>query len=339
MKRLWLLVVSVIFAGIGATLVVVTHADTFAVNSESEQGTVAGKAMVVDDIQASAQKAVRFGDDSTTPPTGTDKPTAANTGVPIGQALTIVNGNQTYSSTTPTTISNKEFRGFIKVTGANITFENCFFRGGNTTGNSALLDTENSQGTITVRDSEFAPMNPSASIDGLSAKNTTLVRVNIHGTVDGLKAGANTLIQDSYIHDMAWFANDPNQGGGSTHNDGVQTLSGSNITLRHNNIDMSTSKEANAAWQVTQDFGLVSNIRAENNWLDGGSCTLNISHKQFGDLSHPLTTAYITGNRFGRHRLFASCAILVSTKVTLAQNSGNVYDDTGTPIPQPDRHD
>ena len=220
-----------------------------------------------------------------------------------------------------------DFRGYVKVTGSNITFKNCIFRGGTPSGNNALLNTEGGTNTI-VEDSEFVPLHPAATIDGVWTKNTKLYRVNIHGSVDGIKAGSNTLVQDSYIHDMSWFASDPNQGGGATHNDGVQSFADSSgITVRHNNIDMSTTKDGNAAWQDSSPNSVV-----DNNWLDGGGCTLN-----FADQGATLTGLSVTNNRFGRHSEF-QCPILLSLGVSLATNSGNVWVDTGTPIPAPQQH-
>jgi hypothetical protein len=261
-----------------------------------------------------------------TQPAGTAKPDASNTGVVAGTALTVVTGNQTFS-TSGQVITGKDFRGYVKVTGTNITFKNCIFRGGTPSGNNALLDTEAGTNTV-VEDSEFVPLQPAATIDGLWTANTKLYRVNIHGTVDGMKAGNNTLVQDSYIHDMSWFASDPNQGGGPTHNDGVQAFDGvSGVTLRHNTIDMSTTKDANAALQDS-----ASNVTVDNNWLDGGGCTLN-----FADHGHSLPGLVVTNNRFGRHSAF-QCPILLSNLLSLAQNSGNVWVDTGTPIPAPQQH-
>jgi len=256
------------------------------------------------------------------------KPDATNTGVPVGTVLTVVSGDQTFS-TNGQVISNRDFRGFVRVTGSNVTFNNCIFRGWATTVNSPLLTTTSGMNTV-IQDSEFVPSNPSATIDCISAANTSVYRSNLHGCVDGIKVGNNTLVQDSYIHDMTWFASDPNQGGGPTHNDGVQAWAGaSNITLRHNNIDMSTTKSANAAFQSS------ASGRIENNWLDGGGCTINIAHQATGG---PLTGIYIVNNRFGRHSFF-NCPILISTQTTLSQNTGNVWDDTGTPIPPPQQHD
>jgi hypothetical protein len=255
------------------------------------------------------------------------KPGSGNTGVVAGTNLTIVNGSVTFSSSGQV-VSGKDFHGYVTVKGTGITFKNCVFRGGTPSGNAALLDTEDGSNTV-VEDSEFVPLHPAATIDGIWTKSTKLYRVNIHGTVDGMKAGPNTLVQDSYIHDMSWFASDPNQGGGPTHNDGVQAFDGvSGIVLRHNTIDMSTSKDANAAPQDS-----ASNVTVDDNWLDGGGCTLN-----FADHGSALPGLVVTDNRFGRHSGY-QCPILLSNLLSLARNSGNVWVDTGSPIPPPQQHD
>jgi hypothetical protein len=259
-------------------------------------------------------------------PLGTARPDAANTGVVAGTPLTVVVGNQTFS-TSGEVITGKDFHGYVTVTGSNITFKNCIFRGGTPSGNNALLNTQAGTDTV-VEDSEVVPLQPGPTIDGVWTANTKLYRVNIHGTVDGMKAGNNTLVQDSYIHDMSWFASDPNQGGGPTHNDGVQAFDGvSGVTLRHNMIDMSTTKNPNAALQDS-----ASNTTVDDNWLDGGGCTLN-----FADRGHSLAGLVVTNNRFGRNSYY-QCPILLSNLLSLAMNSGNVWVDTGTPIPPPQQH-
>jgi hypothetical protein len=263
---------------------------------------------------------------TTAPKPRTGKPNSSNTGVNAGTRLTVVNGNQTFSGSGQV-ISGKDFHGYVKVTGSNITFKDCIFRGGTPSGNNALLNTEGGTNTV-VEDSEVVPLHPAATIDGIWTKNTKIYRLNIHGSVDGMKAGSNTLVQDSYIHDMSWFASDPNQGGGATHNDGVQSFADSSgITLRHNNIDMSTSKDPNAAWQDASPNSVV-----DNNWLDGGGCTLN-----FADQGTRMTGISVTNNRFGRHSAY-QCPILLSNGWSLAKNSGNVWVDTGQPIPAPQQH-
>jgi hypothetical protein len=232
------------------------------------------------------------------------------------------------------TISNMDFRGWVRVTGANITFKNSIFRGRAANGaNHALIDTEDSTGTITIIDSEFKPSDPSATIDGLWTRNTNIHRADIHGGVDGLKANSNTLVQDSYIHAMSYFASDPNQGGRPTHNDGVQTFAGeSHVTLRHNTIDISDTYDGNAAWQSSGTYS-----RVENNYLDGGGCTLNFDAKSLRGPT--LTPIYVNSNHFGRHQAATGCVALISNKTVMTEYNGNVWHDTGQPVPRWQQHD
>jgi hypothetical protein len=269
-----------------------------------------------------------------TPPR-TGKPVASNTGVVRGTALKVVSGNQTFgSSANGQTVSGKDFHGYVRVTGSHITFRDCVFHGGTPGGNNALLDTSNSAGPITVRDSEFVPTKPAATIDGLWLKNTTVSRINVHGTVDGIKADSGSTIRDSYIHDMQWFADDPNQGGGSTHNDAIQILNGSGIAIDGNNL-ATAGKDPNSAIQITQDFGPTSHVTITDNWADYGGCTFNFAHK----VGSSMSIGPVTGNRFGRHQGFSGCTILISTKTKLVKNSGNVWADSGSPVPKPQQHD
>jgi hypothetical protein len=246
-----------------------------------------------------------------------------------GTQLQVVTGDQTFA-TPGQVVEGKDFHGFVTVTAAGVTFRNCIFRGGVPGGNAAVLDTEHGRNTV-VEDSEIAPAHPAATLDGIWAASTSIYRTNVHGAVDGVKAQDNTLIQDSYIHDMSWFASDPNQGNTPTHNDGVQSMWGdAHVTLRHNTIDMSTTKDANAAYQSS-----ATDAHIEGNLLDGGGCTLNFDHVQGGQ---PLSGIFVVGNRFGPNS-FYDCPILVSTQTTLDQNSGNVWKEGGAPIPPPQRHD
>jgi hypothetical protein len=262
------------------------------------------------------------------------KPGPGNTGVPPGVHLTVVNGDQTFAKDGQV-VSGLDIHGFVRITARNVTLRNSIVHGGpNPKCNSSVVYVV-SGASATIEDTEVSADFPNACLDGVWAHATTLTRVNIHGPVDGVKAYDNVVIQDSYIHDLTWFASDPNQGGGETHNDAVQTYEGNqHITLRHNTLN--PGPKANAAYQVTQDLGKVTtDLHVVNNWLDWGGCSLNFSHK--GGPA-PMTGIYVSGNRFGRHSGY-QCPIIVSTQTFLSQNSGNVWDDTGGPIPAPQRHD
>src|SRR5262249_40867246 len=136
--------------------------------------------------------------------------------------------------------------------------------------------------------------------------------------------GSHAVVECSYIHGMEHFASDPNQGGGPTHNDAIQILSGTDIHVVGNTL--LATEDDNAAIQITQDFGVVADVFIEKNWADAGGCTFNTSHN--GEAS--LTGIHVKENRFGRNSYF-DCPMLKSTQTTLDQ-SGNVFDDDSSPI-------
>ncbi|TXK35473.1 hypothetical protein [Nonomuraea sp. C10] len=256
-------------------------------------------------------------------------PDAGSTGVPVGTELVVVAGDRTFA-VDGEVVEGREFRGFVTVTGRGVTFRKCRFLGGKADRVRPLLDTEHARDTV-IEDSEFRPAHPSPSVDGIWAAHTSILRSEFTGTVDGIKAHTGTLVRDSYIHDLSWFPEDPDQGGGPTHNDGVQAFADqTGVTLEHNTIDLSTTRDPNAAVQSSAD-----DLRVEDNYLDGGACVVNIDHTPLG---RPLRGQHVTGNRFGRASAY-DCPILLSTASELADGGGNVWHDTGGPIPEPERHD
>jgi hypothetical protein len=261
------------------------------------------------------------------------RPGRGNTGVPAGKRLTAVTGDKVYA-TPNQVVDGLDIRGYVRITAKNVTIKNSIVRGGAKRCNAAVIAIA-AGASATIQDVEVNPGQPNACLDGIWATSALIVRVNVHGTVDGLKAFDNVTLQDSWVHDLSYFASDPNQNGGPTHNDTVQTYEGNrHIVLRHNTLN--PGAHGNAAYQVTQDGGQPStDLHVEGNFLDGGGCTLNFAHK--GGPA-PMTGIYVVDNRFGRNSAF-KCPILLSTQTTLTQNSGNVWDDTGQPIPAPQRHD
>src|SRR5262245_42239240 len=162
------------------------------------------------------------------------KPTAANTGVPAGVALTVVNGDVTVSQD-GTTIDAQDIHGFLIIAASNVRVTRSIVRGRATTSNAGVIRI-NSGSNILIEDVEIAVAAPSATVDGMWGDNFTGRRLNIHGGVDGLKAGSNSTLECSFIHDQAYFASDPNQGGGPTHNDAIQILEGTGIHIVGNQL-------------------------------------------------------------------------------------------------------
>lgn len=250
------------------------------------------------------------------------KPDASNTGVPAGVSLSTYNG--TLNITSPGVYEALDVQGFVTISASNVTFRNSIVRGGTPAGNRGVINVT-SGSNILLENIEIAPTNPSVYWDGIWGGDYHARKLNIHGVVDGAKLDSNVTLEQSYIHDLAYFASDPNQGGGPTHNDGLQILAGDSITLYGNNLEQTS--DDNAAIQVTQDYGAVTNLSIERNWLDGGGATLNIAHKVLSSLSGVL----VKDNRFGRNS-FYNAPILISTQTSII-NTNNIWDDTGVPVP------
>jgi hypothetical protein len=244
------------------------------------------------------------------------RPGSANTGAIASIPLATVNGDQTYTAANQV-VENVDIRGAVRITG-HVTLRNAIVRGNAACG--AILQVS---GGATVQDVEVVPDHPSTCTDGVYASATTLSRLNVHGVATGVKAGADTTLADSWVHDLAPVAVDA-----------VRTQGARNVTLRHNVL--SAGPKANAAYQVTQEGGASGSLRVDANWIDGGNCSLNFAARGGGPT--PLTGITVTNNRFGHDTRYV-CPILISTQTVLTTNSGNVFDDTGGPIPAVQQHD
>ena len=250
---------------------------------ETEAGNLAGGAAVTPSTGASGGSAVAFSNAATPTPSPAGfqancinsphvcgYPDAANTGVPAGTTLTNV-PSQATSGTNWTwdagndavqpsgagvTISGLNVTGSIEVNVANVTIKNTKI-----TGCSYYPINYGSTG-LTVEDTEINPGCIDASAC-LSFDNYTAIRINCSGAVDGFKGNQNVIVQDSYIHDVQFNS--------STHNDGIQSTGGSNVTFTHNTCDMGTAGDciqfsADSGWTVTNNL-----VRATGWMFNGGT--------------------------------------------------------------------
>lgn len=287
-------------------------------------GNSAGRALRI--TQVSGNALVRTGLPGPAPtvvaPSG--QPNSKNTGVPPGTVLKNVYGN--LKVTTPgATLSGLDIHGFVIVEAPNVTIRDSIVRGGVAHGNIGLVnDIDASATNLMVQDSELVPQHPSVWIDGIKGGNYTALRVNIHGTVDGAKAyGNNVTIRNSWIHDTVYFAHDPNQGNRPSHNDGVQVLSGRNVRIYGSTIQGG----GNAALQVTQGHGRVSDFSFNGNWVGGGACTLNIAVSPMPSMDR----VTLDGNHFYRTSKY-KCPMIIDTTVSYSA-TGNKYIDNSAPAP------
>jgi hypothetical protein len=194
-------------------------------------------------------------------------PDANSTGLPDGVILT-ASGDVTV--TQPGTVINAlDVKGTIWVMADNVTIQNSRITSTDWTG---IWIKQGITGTV-VKDSEI--LNVGSSQDGANGivGSGTFLRNNIHDVENGIIATGSSLIQDNYIHDM----NAPNVRLGTSlggpHYDGIEIDGGvSDVVIRHNTVINENSWVS--AVMINNDFGPVSNIQVDGNYLAGGGYTL-----------------------------------------------------------------
>lgn len=225
-------------------------------------------------------------------------PDATNTGVPAG--VTLTNSGSVTVNTNGAVIQNLRITdGQIIVNANNVTIRNVRITGCT----YYPIDYASGRTGLVIEDTEIASDCPQTTAC-MSFSNYTARRVKCSGGSDGFKANSNVTIEDSYIYGLAVTQD--------SHNDGIQSTGGSNVTLRHNTIDTNTAGvaiqfgSADTGWLVTNNL-----VRATGWAFNGGSGTAN---------------NVFTNNRFVRVPGWYGPASLGGSGNTW---SGNYYDDTG----------
>jgi hypothetical protein len=265
---------------------------------------------------------------SPTVPEPPGKPGPTNTGVPPGTKLTVVHGSVTVTKA-GTVIDSKDIRGQLIIMASNVTVKRSLIEGAK--GQDASVDIK-SGSNILIEDSEVTDNYPSIGNDDMRVMNATVLRLNIHGGVDGIKLFSNSTVSASWIHGLTYFANDPGQANGHTHNDAIQILGGSNFHVSGNWLDSTT--QDNSAIQVTQSIGMISSLFIKGNWADGGACSFNFSGHNGAGKQLALNGITVMNNRFGHTsvRYNGGCAIVDDLTTNLVAATGNVWDTSGKPV-------
>lgn len=252
------------------------------------------------------------------PPSSGGKPSAATTGVPSGTTLTRRDGDMVITKA-GTKLDRLDIHGFVIVRADNVKITNSIVRGGVAKDNIGLITNYGSKNLI-VEDVDLKAAHPSVWLDGIKGSDFTATRVHVVGNVDSVKIqGDNVTVEDSLLENTTYYASDPNQGGGPTHNDNIQIQRGANIRVTGNTIRGST----NFAVLGAASTGNTPNLVVEGNWVDGGHCTIKL--QILGGYSN---TATVRNNKFGPNRQVRSCPFQAEPGVKLTA-SGNVFEDTG----------
>ncbi len=277
------------------------------------------------------------------------KPTASNTGVPSGTRLTKRSGDIVVTKD-GTVISNLDIYGRVLIRARNVVVRNCRIRGTNSPrSNTGLVDCnhKNVRNALIER-CTLAPDKATVWLDGVIGKEYTAKWNNVYNVVDGFgvynatdrKAATNVRIESNYIHDLSYFAKDPNHGNGPTHNDCIQVQGGSNVNIIGNNIQVFMSTSAGdqnyAARNIGQGILMQPNLAAitrsniSYNWIDGGKASMYFC---IGN-QRSMNIGTCSNNRFGKNQYrygrTSQYQIRIQKGVTLSGLTSNVWDATGT---------
>ena len=238
------------------------------------------------------------------------EPGPTNTGVPKGTVLT-PSGSITVNKDGQI-VEKLDISGTITVLANDVTIRSVHIKTGDY---YPVRYFDNDNTGLVVEDSEIEGTSGNVT-SSIAFAHYTARRLNVHGGADGLKADEDVLIEDCWIHDLS---NGPGE-----HNDGVQSTGGRGVTIRGNSI----SGGSNSCVQTGDDNGVATqDLAVECNWLSGGGYTLNIRGK---GATKPSGTR-VLNNRFARDYQYGPWTIDDPSPIV----TGNVYADTGTPIPFP----
>lgn len=242
------------------------------------------------------------------------KPDETNTGVPRGTRLDVVDHDVTVT-VDGTVIDAQDIHGFLTIQASDVKITRSVVRGRPVEGRAAAIRVASGTNVV-IEDTEIAIATPSAAVQGLVARAVTARRLHIHGASEGVTLSGSSRLEFSFVHDLLPVTAGVNRA--------VVISGGSGIHVTGNRLVV--SREQGAALLASQDLP-IDGLVIESNWADGGGCTFNFAHRTYGSL-----TVTVQANRFGGNTLFANCPILKSTKTELL-GTGNVWDDTGEPVP------
>jgi hypothetical protein len=256
-------------------------------------------------------------------PTG-EKPSAATTGVPAGTQLTRHNGDIVVTQD-GAHLDRMDIYGFVDIKAKNVKITNSRIHGGTATNNRGLV-TNYGFDNLLIADTDIDADTQSVWVDGIKGWDFTARRVHVVGGVDSIKIhGDNVTVEDSLLENTNYFASDPNQGGGATHNDNIQILVGTNLSIARNTIrGPGTHTILAGAHQGNAQVSVVGN------WLDGAICNVKMQSKSTWALN-----AVVKDNKFGPNRVYQKCMISQQTtgNITVALG-GNVLENSPfSPVP------
>jgi hypothetical protein len=230
-------------------------------------------------------------------------PSADSTGVPAGVALEPFAAGDINQA--GVTVSGLAIDGCVTVNASNVTIRNTRIT---CDGPVAVLIAEGVTGVV-LEDIEIDGAGNPEGI-GVAPANYTVRRADISNLGEGLRLGSNTLVEDSFVHDLV-----PGGGGG------VQSTGGTGIVVLGNTIDYRNAQ--NPAVHIGATQADIGDALIEGNWLNGGVVTVAAGAAQ----GFTAEGVQVVDNTFGRGH--AQGPLDIADDVVW---DGNVYIDDGSEI-------
>ncbi len=251
-----------------------------------------------------------------TTPSLSDYPNADTTGVPTGTVLTAYSGPSNVS-TNGTVIDSKTITTGLVITGDNITIRKCLIRATGFFWN--VLNDYDGGTNLLIEDCEIDSLDNTTGDSAINCANTTVRRCDIHSAIDGMKVGTNVTIEDSYIHDLTVF--------GDSHNDAIQCLGTTGLTIRHNTI-ICPAGGTSAILLSTGSASDMRNILINDNLLAGGAYTVYGGYQSGVDVLSRVSNISITNNQFST-QIYANSGAFgpLTSRDSPVVVSGNTWHD------------
>lgn len=314
-----LLIFTITLFGVISLLLV--KASTNVISVEPEDSASAN--FVVSDASASGGQAVKF---NNIPTTGscTSFPNANCTGVPAGVTLTAYDNSISNITVAGTVIDSKDIKTCLNISANNVTIKRSKFTAGSQCSGRSVISINNGATGTLVEGVEINGLNVNSKGDAICCSNFTARSMNIYNVGSGFNIKNNTIIENSYIHDL-YEAN-------SSHNDAIVSNGGTNIVIRNNNLEVPLTQTTPLA--LYGDFTQIKDVLVENNLLNGGGYCIyggSVSGKPF-----PLASnVTIKNNHFGR-KFYNGCGTFGPVTSWASGNGNtwinNIWDDTGQPV-------
>jgi hypothetical protein len=236
-------------------------------------------------------------------------PGPTTTGVPVATKLTA--SGELRVTKANTVLSGLDIKGGVSIEAPGVVIKNSKIHGSGSWYGILVRS-----GGVAISDSEIYGFE-----NGIAGDDWKAYRVNIHSnTGDGIKLGSDTVLADSWIHDLT-----PAPG---AHADGIQVQGGEvNAVVRNNVIDLSMTELANAALFLAPDLGPSSPgpVLLEGNFFDGGNYTVQVVDGNNGE--YFIDDIEFRDNTWGRTNRYGP--VRTNVPVTWINNT---YADTGAVI-------